>query len=306
MLFGGLNGGLQLRPFFLTSDSTSVNSCTNSSPSRRNRWVIWRWSSRPRPDWPPPSKLDQSKVESSGDFWYFKQPMIAYEKDRAAVAKFIEAQIVFALLQADTGTVVAEVCRKMGISEATFYNRNHGGGLQKVWRARCSRTSSPSPARIREPATETASSWSKSGQTNASGCDQKRALRPTQKRGVAQRIMTDGLRASSGYTRRLVSSLPELFGYSAITVWVMTSSDRRSDRIMMLYKQPYSPNGVMATVARSKWMARYPSQVTQVVDVWTSQTGFITTTSPVSVLSHTTCVRASLLERILSAIHRIY
>ena len=36
--------------------------------------------------------------------------------------KFAEAQIVFALRQADTGTVVAEVCRKMGISESTFYN----------------------------------------------------------------------------------------------------------------------------------------------------------------------------------------
>ncbi len=36
--------------------------------------------------------------------------------------KFTEAQIVFALRQAETGIAVAEVCRKMGISEATFYN----------------------------------------------------------------------------------------------------------------------------------------------------------------------------------------
>jgi putative transposase len=36
--------------------------------------------------------------------------------------KFTEAQIVFALRQADTGIAVSEVCRKMGISEATFYN----------------------------------------------------------------------------------------------------------------------------------------------------------------------------------------
>ncbi len=36
--------------------------------------------------------------------------------------KFTEAQIVIALRQADTGTSVAEVCRKRGISEATFYN----------------------------------------------------------------------------------------------------------------------------------------------------------------------------------------
>lgn len=36
--------------------------------------------------------------------------------------KFTEAQIVFALKQADNGIKVEEVCRKLGISEATFYN----------------------------------------------------------------------------------------------------------------------------------------------------------------------------------------
>lgn len=43
--------------------------------------------------------------------------------------KFTEQQIVFALKQAETGVRVAEVCRKMGISEATFYNwkRKYGG-----------------------------------------------------------------------------------------------------------------------------------------------------------------------------------
>ena len=37
-------------------------------------------------------------------------------------SKFTEQQIVFALKQAETGVPVAEVCRKIGISEATFYN----------------------------------------------------------------------------------------------------------------------------------------------------------------------------------------
>jgi putative transposase len=37
-------------------------------------------------------------------------------------SKFTEQQIVFALKQAETGVPVAEVCRKMGISEAAFYN----------------------------------------------------------------------------------------------------------------------------------------------------------------------------------------
>jgi len=44
-------------------------------------------------------------------------------------SKFTEAQVVFALKQAETGVTVEEVCRKMGISEATFYNwkKKYGG-----------------------------------------------------------------------------------------------------------------------------------------------------------------------------------
>jgi putative transposase len=36
-------------------------------------------------------------------------------------SKISEDQIAFALKQAELGTAVDEVCRKMGISEATFY-----------------------------------------------------------------------------------------------------------------------------------------------------------------------------------------
>ncbi|EIY4973471.1 IS3 family transposase [Klebsiella sp. JB_Kp018] len=36
--------------------------------------------------------------------------------------RYTEEQIAFAMKQAETGTRVGEVCRKMGISEATFYN----------------------------------------------------------------------------------------------------------------------------------------------------------------------------------------
>jgi putative transposase len=35
--------------------------------------------------------------------------------------RFTEAQIVFALKQAETGVPVAEITRKMGVSEPTFY-----------------------------------------------------------------------------------------------------------------------------------------------------------------------------------------
>ena len=44
-------------------------------------------------------------------------------------SKFTEAQIVFAIKQSETGVKVDEVCRKMGISEATFYawKKKYGG-----------------------------------------------------------------------------------------------------------------------------------------------------------------------------------
>ena len=54
-------------------------------------------------------------------------------------SKFTEAQIVFALRQAETGVKVDEVCRKMGISEATFYNwkKKYGGmGVNDLRRLR--------------------------------------------------------------------------------------------------------------------------------------------------------------------------
>src|SRR6476620_925567 len=37
-------------------------------------------------------------------------------------SKFSEAQIAFILKQGEDGVAVAEVCRKAGISDATFYN----------------------------------------------------------------------------------------------------------------------------------------------------------------------------------------
>lgn len=44
--------------------------------------------------------------------------------------RYTEEQIAFALKQAETGTRVEEVCRKMGISEATFNNwKKKFGGM---------------------------------------------------------------------------------------------------------------------------------------------------------------------------------
>ena len=45
-------------------------------------------------------------------------------------SKFTESQIVFGLKQAETGTPVAEVIRRMGVSEQTFYRwKKVYGGL---------------------------------------------------------------------------------------------------------------------------------------------------------------------------------
>jgi putative transposase len=45
-------------------------------------------------------------------------------------SRFSEQQIAFVLRQADEGTPIAEVCRKAGISEASFYAwRKKYGGL---------------------------------------------------------------------------------------------------------------------------------------------------------------------------------
>ena len=45
-------------------------------------------------------------------------------------SNFTEEQIAFALKQAESGTRIEEVCRKMGISQATFYAwRKKFGGL---------------------------------------------------------------------------------------------------------------------------------------------------------------------------------
>lgn len=52
-------------------------------------------------------------------------------------SRFTEEQIAFALKQQEVGTPVEEICRKMGISDATFYNwkkKYSGLGPSELWR----------------------------------------------------------------------------------------------------------------------------------------------------------------------------
>ena len=54
-------------------------------------------------------------------------------------SKFTEQKIAFALKQAELGISVEEVCRKLGISDATFYNwkKKYGGlGTSELRRLR--------------------------------------------------------------------------------------------------------------------------------------------------------------------------
>jgi putative transposase len=60
--------------------------------------------------------LDRSKLENSS---------LGFDQERRESMKkssFTDAQVAFILRQAEDGTAIGEVCRKAGISEATFYN----------------------------------------------------------------------------------------------------------------------------------------------------------------------------------------
>lgn len=43
--------------------------------------------------------------------------------------RFTEEQIAFALKQQELGTAVEEICRKMGVAQATFFNWKRFAGL---------------------------------------------------------------------------------------------------------------------------------------------------------------------------------
>ena len=54
-------------------------------------------------------------------------------------SKFSDEQIAFAFKQAESGTQVSEICRKLGICEATFYSwkkKSGGMGMAELRRLR--------------------------------------------------------------------------------------------------------------------------------------------------------------------------
>lgn len=100
-------------------------------------------------------------------------------------SKFSEAQIAFVLKQAEDGTPIGEVCRKAGISDATFYNwRKKYAGLMpsEMKRLRQLEEECQAEADCCRPV---------AGQGHATGCAFKKALRPARKRKLVDTIKAD-------------------------------------------------------------------------------------------------------------------
>ncbi len=99
--------------------------------------------------------------------------------------------IIFALRQAETGVIVSEVCRKMGISEATFYNWKKKYAGLGVPELRKLRQLEEENRQLKQLVAEWYATAAKFGQTNAAGRAKKKALRPVQKKKLADSLITD-------------------------------------------------------------------------------------------------------------------
>src|SRR5436309_7659095 len=98
-------------------------------------------------------------------------------------SRFSEQQIAFVLRQAEEGTPIAEVCRKAGISDASFYSwRKKYGGLVPLEMKRAE------AARGGEPAAEEAGRRSVARQGDAAGRHPPKNMRPARKRQLVDEV----------------------------------------------------------------------------------------------------------------------
>ena len=98
-------------------------------------------------------------------------------------SKFSEAEVALILRQADEGATIGEVCRRAGISEATF----------NVWRKKvCGPDDfgdeASEAARGRERSAETHRGRPDAGPGDAAGCDQAKALGPARRRQLVDHL----------------------------------------------------------------------------------------------------------------------
>src|SRR5437764_13607552 len=97
-------------------------------------------------------------------------------------SRFSEQQIAFVLRQAEEGTPIAEVCRKAGISEASFYSwRKKYGGLMPPEMKRLKQLEE-------EPAAEEAGGRSVARQGDAAGRHPPKNMRPARKRQLVDEV----------------------------------------------------------------------------------------------------------------------
>ena len=100
-------------------------------------------------------------------------------------SRYSAEQVAFALRQAEGGTPVTEVCRKMGISEQTL-RYAQGQALLSLGKAVCrdGRGGGPSAedSGRREQEIEAVGGGPESGQADVAGRAQKKTLKPVQRR----------------------------------------------------------------------------------------------------------------------------
>lgn len=154
--------------------------------------------------------------------------------------RFGEEQIAFALRQAETGTPVAEVIRRMGISEQTFYRwkkRYAGIGMAALRRMK--------QVERREPEAETTGGRPVAGQGNAAGRDPPEVKSSTMTRMRNRRLPVKASAAKSsdqrwsgrcgsaiGGCRRLFGRTPEdIAPYAKEPLSYV--EDGRTDKVMV-------------------------------------------------------------------------
>ena len=97
-------------------------------------------------------------------------------------SRFTEEQIAHALAQAQAGVPVKELCRKYGVSEATFYT------WRKIRDADSQRAEATQAARGREPQAEAAGGGPGAGQADPAGRRPGENLKPARQRELVRKI----------------------------------------------------------------------------------------------------------------------
>src|SRR5436190_77432 len=95
-------------------------------------------------------------------------------------SKFSEEQVAYALRHVEAGTPVGDVCRQLGVSEATFY-----AWKKKYAPPRCERATPRVPARARKCAAEASGRGRHSPQAHVVGGSAKKRVTPARRRELA-------------------------------------------------------------------------------------------------------------------------